>query len=67
MGDNKGCFRMIMLGLIVFALVLLVEIFGYAHKTYEVITDGEQYSELKVITDSIKGDVEKWTNQSSLE
>ena len=64
---NRGCFPMLILGLILLVLVLLVEIFGYAHKTYEAITGGEQYSELKMITESIKEDAIRWKEKSSSE
>lgn len=53
-------------GLMIISVILLIEIFGYSHKTYEAIT-GEQYSELRVITKSVKEDLETWNERLSSE
>lgn len=46
-------------------LCLSIETFGYARKTYSIITDGKQYSELKVITEKAEEAVESWKEKSS--
>lgn len=65
MGDNRGCFRWVLLALACIAIVLLLEIFGYAHKTYERITGGEQYSEIGVITQKAEERIEEWKGRQS--
>lgn len=48
-------------------LCLSIETFGYARKTYAIITDGKQYSELKVITEGIEHSVEGILEKRSVE
>lgn len=56
--------KMFIAGLMIISVILLIEIFGYSHMTYEAIT-GEQYSEIKVITKSVKEDIETWNERLS--
>ena len=60
MGDQgKGCFRWVLLALACIMIVLLLEIFGYAHRTYEEITGGGQYSEIGVLTQKAAAMIEE--------
>lgn len=56
--------KALIVGLMIISVILLIEIFGYSHKTYEAIT-GEDYSELKVITSSVKEDIQTWNERLS--
>ncbi len=56
--------RTFIAALMIISVILLIEIFGYSHKTYEAIT-GEQYSELRVITKSVREDLETWNERLS--
>lgn len=59
--------KAIMTVVAVVVLALSIETFGYARKTYEIITDGNQYSELKVITKTAEEAIENWKERSSSE
>lgn len=62
MNDSRGCFRWVLLALACIAIVLLLEIFGYAHRTYEEITGGGQYSEIGVLAQKAAAMIEEARN-----
>nr|DAT34156.1 MAG TPA: hypothetical protein [Caudoviricetes sp.] len=59
--------KAIMTVIAIAVLALSIETFGYARKTYEIITDGNQYSELKVITEGIEHSVGSFIEKRAVE